>query len=358
MSASPCPDSLTSCNVLLVGAGPIGIECAIALREAGVEYYHVERGNLAATIEWYAPGTTFFSSSDRIALAGVPLYTAHQAKATREEYLLYLRSLTAQFHLPIELQTEVSAIEKRGEIFRVTLKRGEREQLLDAKRVILAIGDMHHPRLLGVPGESLPHVSHYLREPHSYFHQDIVVVGGKNSAVEATIRLEHVGARVTLVYRGAALDQKRIKSWLYPELLYLVRNKKITLHLETEVEEIHPGEIALLSKNDEDFGAERILCKADKVLLLTGYEQEKTLFQTVGLALEGEGRKPVLREDTMESSVQGVYVIGTAMAGTQSGGVKEFIETSHVHVERVVEAISGRKPTHACRTVDLGFLEN
>jgi len=346
------------CDVLLVGAGPIGIECAIALKEAAVDFYHVERGSLAATIEWYAPGTTFFSSSDRIALAGVPLYTANQAKATREEYLLYLRSLVTQFQLRINLQTEVLRVERSGSFFEALVRSAGVERIVKAKKIILAIGDMHHPRLLNVPGEVLPHVSHYLEEPHSYFHQEVVIVGGKNSAIEAAIRLERVGAHVTLVYRGKEFDQKRIKYWLYPELLYLIRQKKIEVYLETHLQEISPEEVVLHSSVAREGQGEVFRQRAERVLLLTGYEQEKGLFESLGLTVEGEEKSPVLNQKTMESSIADVFVIGTAIAGTQTGGVKEFIETSHVHVERVVQAISGQKPLYSGRDIDPEFLEN
>ena len=340
-------------EVCLVGAGPVGIECAIALKQAGIQCLHLERSNLASTIEWYAPGTTFFSSADRIALAGVPLYTPQQGKATREDYLLYLRSLVTQFELDISLGTELVDCSKKGDGFELTVRREDKEEKIYAKKIILAIGDMHKPRLLGIPGEDLPHVSHYFEEPHSYFGRKVLIVGGKNSAVEAAIRLERVGCDVSISYRGTEFDKKRVKYWLYPELMYQIREKKIGFLKHTEITEIRPGEVDL--KDLKTGGTRRE--KVDKVLLLTGYEQEKALFEKIGVSLEDEQERPRLNRDTFETDVPGVYVIGTATAGTQIGGVTEFIETSHEHIAKVLKALTGNEG-FTYRRSDPNFLEN
>src|SRR4051794_22588243 len=154
--------------VAIVGAGPIGIEVHWALKAAGVPVLHFDAGQVGATMEWWAPGTRFFSSPERIAVCGVPLVTTNQEKATREEYLAYLRGVVAQFTLPVRAFERVEAIEPRGEgrgfLIRTRAKGEEREY--GAERVVVAIGDMHRARLIGVPGEDLPHVSHYFAEPH------------------------------------------------------------------------------------------------------------------------------------------------------------------------------------------------
>lgn len=216
-------------DICLIGAGPIGIECAVELKKRNIHYIHLEAGQVGATIEWYAPGTTFFSSPDRISISGVPLFTANQQKATREEYLLYLRSVVSQFDLAIQTFSPVEELKPIDNGFCASFwpNRGESLKEISASRVIIACGDMHRPNEIGIAGEDLPHVSHYLQDPHRYFHRRVLIVGGKNSAVEAAIRLQRVGADVTLSYRGSELDSKRIKFWLYPELQYLIREKKI-----------------------------------------------------------------------------------------------------------------------------------
>lgn len=346
----PIPE--TSTEVLIVGAGPIGIELAVALRRAGVDYRQLDAGQVGSTIEWYAPQTHFFSSPERIAIAGVPLGTLDQSKATREEYLLYLRSVVAQFDLPVhtfERVTRLSANPGGGFTALSTGARGERRW--HAARVVLAIGDMHAPRLLGVPGEDLPHVSHYLAEPHRYFRRRLLVVGGKNSAVEAVIRCSRAGARVTLSYRGADLDAGRVKYWLLPEIRALLRDGRVRWLPRTVPREIRPGSVLLErlpeapgESGGEPGAGEPVEVAADEVLLLTGYRQDPDLFEQAGVTLEGPGRQPRFDEATMESDVPGLYVAGTATAGTQLGGVREFIETSHVHVERIVAAVTGREP--------------
>lgn len=320
-------------DVLIIGAGPIGIELAIALKRAGIDYEHVDAGQIGSTIAWYAPQTHFFSSPERIAIAGVPLLTLDQTKATREEYLNYLRAVVLQFGLTIETYERVRSIERRELGFSISTegRGGVRER--HAQKIVLAIGDMHRPNLLGVPGEDLPHVSHYFAEPHSYFGQRVFIAGGRNSAVEAAIRCVRVGAEVTLSYRKPQLDPDHVKFWLFPEISGLVRDGRMRFLPETTVREITPAAVVV------DPAGEHV--PADFVLLLTGYEQDVTLFEQAGVELLGPERKPRFDERTMETNVPGLYVAGTAAAGTQVSGTKEFIETSHVHVDRIVAALTG-----------------
>ena len=212
--------------MLIVGAGPIGIEVAVGLKREGIPYEQVDAGQIGSTISWYAPQTQFFSSPERIAIAGVPLQTLDQSKATREEYLTYLRSVVLQFDLKIETGVRVNAIARSADGFVVTTFARDGERKRQAKNVVLAIGDMHRPHLLGVPGEDLPHVSHFFGDPHTYFRRQVLVVGGRNSAVEAAIRCVRVAAIVALSYRAAELDPKHVKPWLLPEINAMIRDQK------------------------------------------------------------------------------------------------------------------------------------
>jgi thioredoxin reductase (NADPH) len=325
--------------VLIVGAGPIGLELAVALKRAGIEYVQLDAAQIASTIAWYAPQTHFFSSPERIAIAGVPLQTLDQTKATREEYLTYLRAVALQFDLRIETFERVTSIARQPDgAFEVRSTRRDGERIRRARKVVLAIGDMHHPRLLGVPGEELPHVSHYFGDPHSYFRSRILVVGGRNSAIEAAIRCVRVGAAVTLSYRNAELDADHIKFWLFPEIRGMIRDGRMTFLPETTVREIRPDVVLLSDGTTVD---------ADFVLLLTGYEQDPHLYLQAGVALTGPRRQPVVDSRTMETNVPGLYVAGTGAAGTQASNTREFIETSHVHVERIVAALTGTIATAA-----------
>lgn len=319
--------------MLIVGAGPIGIELAVRLEREAIPYEQVDAGQIGSTISWYAPQTRFFSSPERIAIAGVPLQTLDQSKATREEYLTYLRSVVLQFDLKIETGVRVNAIARSGDGFVVTTFGRDGERKRHARTVVLAIGDMHRPHLLNVPGEDLPHVSHFFGDPHAYFRRQVLVVGGRNSAVEAAIRCVRVAAIVTLSYRAAELDPKHVKPWLLPEISAMIRDRRMTFLPGTTVREITPAHAVL------DPGGRRI--DADSVLLLTGYEQDSSLFESAGVTLVGPQRRPRFNEATMETDVPGLYVAGTAAAGTQVSGTTAFIETSHIHVDRIVAALKG-----------------
>jgi len=354
-------------DAVIIGAGPIGLELAVRFKQRGIDYVQVEAGEIGATMGWWAEGTTYFSSPERIGIAGVPLVTPNQQKATREQYLDYLRAVATQFDLRVRTFTRVTRVEREGEGFVVhtapsehgvggpeEARRGSSEggdgarggeASLRARRVVLAIGDMHVPRRLGIPGEDLPFVSHYLRAPHRYWGRDVLIVGGKNSAVEAALRVWRAGARVTMSYRGESFDAKRVKYWLRPELEWLIDKGRIEFVPRTVPTAISPeGEVRLVDVDGSGAalnGRARAI-KADDVLLLTGYRQDKTLFEQVGVELIGPGGKPRHDLHTMETNVPGVYVAGTAAAGTQIGGVKLFIENAHVHVDRIASHILGR----------------
>jgi len=334
-------------DIVIIGAGPIGIELAAAVKAANLEYLHLEAGQIGSTMQWWAPGTKYFSSPERIAIAGVPLIVADQDKATRENYLDYLLAVVGTHQLNIQTYTRVNTIEKANDGFNLTTTRsftgvGGPEELnytpssttetIKAKRIILAIGDMHTPRMLGVPGESLPHVSHYLSDVHQYANQRVLIVGGKNSAVEAAIRLFRAGAQVTMSYRGESFDPDRIKYWLHPEIEYLIKKNKIEFIPHSTIESIDEQAVQLSTNQS---------IPADFVLLLTGYQQDQSLFHQLGIELVTDDRKPKMNLKTMETNIPNVFVAGTATAGSQQR-TKVFIETSHIHVDRIVAALQNR----------------
>lgn len=350
--SSAAPPS--SHDVALIGAGPIGLELAAALKRASCDYVHIEAGCIGATINWWAPGTRFFSSPERIAIAGVPLVVSGQEKANREEYLAYLRGVVEQYDLAIRQYERVIHAARAVDGFELTTARsphgvGGPDEVataadppsplahIRARRLVLAIGNMHLPRLIGAPGESLPHVSHHLADPHTYARRRVVIVGGRNSAVEAAIRLYRVGAQVTLVHRQASLAEDRIKYWLLPELKWLIAARRIAWMPETQIERITDAAVHLRSTSGAASSVE-----SDAVLLLTGYTQSPVLFDMLGLAREGPDSRPILHPETLESSVPGVYVAGTAVGGSQSK-VSVFIENAHEHVARIARAITGRE---------------
>lgn len=314
----------------VVGAGPIGIELAVALKKANIDYVHFDAKQIAYTVSWYAPQTRFFSSNERIAIAGVPLVTAEQQKATREQYLAYLRGVVEQYDLQINTYEPVVAIDREADCFRLTTRPASGERTTLVRRLILATGGTDRPRMLGVEGEDLSHVSHYFGDPHHYFRKRLLVVGGRNSAVEAALRCHHAGAKVFFSYRRPALVEKSIKYWLLPEFKSLVNTGRIHAFFASHVKRITPTQVELSLEGGHEFTVD-----ADFVLLLTGYQQDSTLLKAAGVTLDGPQHCPRYDPDTMQTNVPGLYVAGTAIGGTQER-FTVFIENCHVHVERIM----------------------
>lgn len=327
---------IESTDVALVGSGPIGLEIAAGLKRAGVDYLHFDARQVGYTISWFAPQTKFFSSNERIAIAGVPLNTADQFKATREEYLNYLRTVVELFDLKVRTYEPIVDIKRNEGSFDLTTKHGGDTRRCRAKHLILATGGTDHPRRLNIPGEDLPHVDHYFRDPHTYFKTNLLVVGGKNSAVEAALRCHHAGANVSMSYRRGQLPEKSIKYWLMPEMQSLFKAERIKTYFDTQPVEITPSHVVLSRRAT----GERVKVPADFVLLLIGYEQDNALFKCAGVEIRGDCGMPVFDERTMETNVPNLYVAGTAVAGTQEK-YQVFIENCHVHAERIVAAITG-----------------
>ena len=325
-------------DLVVVGAGPIGLEMAVAFRRNGIDYLHFDAKQIGYTISWFPPQTRFFSSNERIAIAGVPLQTPDQFKATREEYLAYLRSVVLQFDLKIETYCPVIGIERTGGEFLVTVEPADGRRRVRCKRVVHCTGGTDKPRRLNVAGEDLPHVSHYFHDPHPYFQKRLLVVGGKNSAVETALRCHQAGAKVALSYRRNQLDPRSIKYWLLPEINGLIQEKRIGGYFETQVTEITPTQVRMRRIDGKE-----VTVDVDFVLLQIGYEQNSTLLELAGVELTGPCRTPTFDPNTMETNVPGVYVAGTAVGGTQEK-YRVFIENCHVHVDRILAAITGVKP--------------
>jgi thioredoxin reductase (NADPH) len=326
-------------DIAIVGGGPIGIELAVAMKQAGLRYVHFEAHQVGHTMSWWPPGTRWFSSNDRIAIAGVPLQTLDQGKATREEYLRYLRTVVEQFDLNINTYEPVTTILRSDHAFLLHTAPRSGPRTYRARRVILATGGTARPRKLDIPGEDLPHVSHYMGEPHAYFRQRVLVVGGRNSAVESALRLHNTGSRVSLSYRQAELPAKTIKYWLYPEISGLIKSGRIGTHFNTVPTRITSTTVTLHSaatRQDTDV-------EADFVLLQVGYMADMSLARMAGVELEGPNERPAFDARTMESNIPGVFIAGTAVGGTQ-GRFTVFLENCHVHVARIVAALTGQAP--------------
>ena len=347
---------IVSTDVVLVGAGPIGLEMAVALKHAGIEYVHLEAKQIGYTISWFAPQTRFFSSNERIAIAGVPLQTPDGGKSTREQYLTYLRSVVEMFDLQVNTYEPVTAIERRGDGgFEIETTARGATRTYRCRQLILATGGTDHPRKLAVPGEDLPHVSHYFTDPHLYFRKKLLIVGGKNSAVEAALRCHNAGAEVAISYRRDRLPDKSIKYWLLPEIDGLLASGRIKGLFNTVVTAITPKSVTLRSTEKSDSPPREV--EADFVLALIGYEQDDKLFKLAGVEMRGDCFAPSLDEKSMLSSVPNLYIIGTAVGGTQDK-YTVFIENCHVHVARVIAAITHNTRTYAAQPEPAGLPES
>jgi thioredoxin reductase (NADPH) len=326
-------------TVAIIGAGPIGLELAVAFKQFGIDYIQFDAGQIGTTIAWYPIEMLFHSSSDRLGLAGVPIQTASQQKITREEYLAYLRALVMQFGLEIRSYERVVNASRVAGGFELVTQAIDGEHRYRVEQVVIAIGAFHAPRMLDIPGDELPHVSHYFHDPHTYFQKKLLIVGGRNSSVEAAVRCQRAGADVTLSYRRDDFDAKVVKFWLLPEVRALIRDDRIRYLPRTMPLEIRHGTVMMASVD----GGEPFEVDADFVLLLTGYRQDSTLFDQLGVELRGDDRQPVYDPETMETNVPSVFVAGTAVAGTPPRKVTVIVETCHVHVPRIVAAIQGAR---------------
>ena len=325
-------------EVAIIGAGPIGLEMAVCLKQAGVDYVQFDAHQIGYSMTWWPRNTNFFSTTERRAIAGVPIQNNHQQRITGEDYLAYLRGVVELFDLQITTYEPVTTLERTDDGFLLTTAPLSGERHFRCRRVVLAIGDMHYANTIGIPGEDLPHVSHYFRDPHDYFRRRLLIVGGRNSAVETALRCWRAGAQVAVSYRKPHFDD-RVKHWLLPDMEAQVEAGTIVFFPETIPVEITPSHVVLQSLAT----SETIIHETDFVLLATGFRGDQSLLEMAGVELQGENRVPVFNEATMETNVPGVYLAGTVAAGIQQR-YTIFIENAHEHVGKITAHITGHWP--------------
>ncbi len=328
-------------NIAIVGAGPVGIELAIALERLGQAYVLIEARQIGNEFSKWPPDTHFFSTPEHVALAGIPVHNRDQLPVTGEQYLAYLRTLTETFDLNLRLYEPVTKIVREGSGFVLRTDPLTGPRTIRAEHVVLASGGMARPRMLNIPGEDLAHVTHYFPGPHPYFRRRVLIVGGRNSAMEAALRCWRCGAQVALSYRGAELNHERIKPHLSIDIEDRLRKGEIAFYPATELAEITPSTARLTSVGAQQ--KKLVNLEIDAVILCTGFEADMTLFAQAGVELIGEEQAPQFNETTMETNVPSLYVAGTAAGGTQNR-FKYFISTSHDHVAKIVMAITGLPP--------------
>ena len=331
-------------DVAIVGAGPIGLELAASLKRARVDYIQFDAHQIGYTISWWPRNTLFFSTTERIAIAGIPIQNAHQQHISGEEYLAYLRSVVEQLDLHVYSYEPVVRVQRSGDRFVLWTTSLTGKRRYHSRRVVLAKGDMDAPNRLGIPGEDLPHVTHDFLDPHTYFRKRLLVIGGRNSTLESALRCWRAGSEVTISYRRADFDPQYIKGTVLPDIKNQIAKGTIGFLPQTRPVEITPEHVLLERTGDghpEDAGT--IAHDTDFVLLCTGFVPDMSLFEDVGVTLLGPERVPKCEPETMETDVPGVYVAGTAAAGIQTRYTLS-IENSHQHVTRIVTAITGSKP--------------
>jgi thioredoxin reductase (NADPH) len=321
-------------DVVIVGAGPAGLAAAIAAQARGLTYAVVEKGALVNSLLHYPTDMVFFTTPELMEIGDLPFVSPHE-KPTRQESLRYYRRVTDRFGLNIALGEPVVGLSRQasGEFVVSSRPAGGEVRERHARFVVLASGAYDIPNRLGVPGEDLPHVSHYHREAHAHYRSRVVIVGGKNSAAEAALELFRAGAQVLIVHRGPALGES-IKYWVKPDIENRIKEGTIRARFDTRVLEITPADVVV----DGPDGIVRE--PADGVLLLTGYRSDPALLRAVGAHLDEATGAPVHDETTFETTVPGLFVIGAAIAGQQSGRI--FIENGRFHGGVVVREIASR----------------
>lgn len=315
-----------SVKVIIIGAGPIGLACGVELHKQNISYLIIEKGCIVNSIFHYPTNMTFFSTSDRLEIGGVP-FISHGVKPTRREALEYYRRVAESYKMSIKLYESVTDVSGEDGDFTVTTSKG----IYHSEKVIISTGFYDQANMMGIPGEDLPKVKHYYDEPHPYAEQRILVVGGGNSAVDVALETYRCGSEVTLVVREDALKEG-VKYWVKPDIENRIKEGEITAYFNSEVLEIREKEVAIKTPQGKK------IIPNDFVLAMTGYHPDYSLLNKMGLELARDGYDtPVYDEDTHETSTKGIYLAGVICGGYNTS--KWFIENTRVHAEQIVSSL-------------------
>src|SRR5438477_3645562 len=317
-------------SVIIAGAGPIGLACAISAKRRGIDPLVIDAGALANSIVRYPINMTFFTTPERLEIGNHPLVCAG-TKATREEALKYYRGVARAEGIRVQTYTKLISARE------VATRLGR--EPISCDKLVLATGYFDSPNRLGVPGEELPHVHHYFDEAHLSYGRDAVVIGGKNSAVEAALQLCRAGARVTIVYRGKAWP-KSVKYWLRPDLENRIKAGEIQARLGSQVVEITARDVLVRGALGNE---ERV--PATRVYPLIGFHPDFELFKRIGIAFDPDSGRPKINPDTLETSVPRVFVAGSVIAGTKISEI--FIENGRFDGEKIFGSSAERQRADA-----------
>ena len=320
-------------DVICIGAGPTGLACAIEARRAGMRSLAIDKGCLCNSIYHYPPNMVFFTTPELLEIGDLPLVCAAE-KPTRVEALKYYRKTAEHYALELRLFELVTRVEGHDGNFTVTTKSDKgMEQQYQGKKIVVATGYYDLPNRLDVPGEDLPHVSHYYTEPFEFWNENVVVIGGRNSAAEAALDLYRNGAKVTLVHRDAQLGST-IKYWVRPNIENRIKAGQVKALFQTRVKAITPEEVIVTNGG----GAKHL--PARRIFALTGYHPDFEFIQSLGVRLDPETRKPAMDPHTHESNVPGLYLAGVVIGGRHTSEI--FIENGRFHGKQIIQALAGK----------------
>ena len=338
----PQPEMRT--DVLVIGAGPTGLACAIEAQKLGLDVIVVDKGCLVNSLFHYPAGMLFFTTPELLEIGEIPFTTANQ-KPTREEALEYYRKVAEHYRLDIRQYEWVKTVMGEDRNFSITATdRAGRPHDYQTRKVIVSTGYYDLANQLCLPGEDLPKVSHYYGEPHPYYDSDVLVIGGKNSAAIAALDLWRHGARVTLVYRGSQLH-RHVKYWIKPDLENRIKNGDIEAYFNSSVQEIGIDYAVIVTPH----GPMRL--KNDFVLALIGYHPDYDFLRSMGIELSDQQCRPVCDPVTLESNVPGIYVAGVIVAGSSTNEI--FIENGRFHGKQIAEDLKHKLRPGGQRVAEL-----
>jgi thioredoxin reductase (NADPH) len=317
-------------DVVIVGAGPTGLACGIELKKRGVSATLIDKGCVVNSLYNYPTHMTFFTTPELLEIGDIPM-TSINEKPTRTEALKYYRRVGDHYKLDIRQYEHVLRIEgSDGAFVAHTVDRNGCPHAYTARKAILATGYYDRPNLLNVPGEDLPKVIHYYKEPHPYYDHDVLVVGAKNSAAIAALELFWTGARVTLVHRGEGMH-RNVKYWIKPNIENRIKCGEVKAYFRTRVKGIEPQSVTLATPDGE------VTIKNDFVFAMTGYHPDLDFLAAHGIRLDVKTQRPYTNPDTLESDTKGIYLAGVIVAGMHTNEI--FIENGRFHGALIAKAI-------------------
>jgi len=313
-------------DVIIIGAGPIGLSCALEAKKKGLNYLIIEKGSLVNSLYNYPVNMTFFSTSEKLEIGGVP-FVSNNIKPTRNESLEYYRRVTIAANLRLQLFEEVTSVTRKNYGFEVMTSKTN----YSTDNVIIASGFYDLPYLLNVPGEQLPKVTHYYKDPHFYAFQKVLVVGASNSAVDAALETYRKGAEVTMVIRNNEIGE-RVKYWVRPDIVNRIEEGSVKAYYNATITAIRDNEVDINTPQG------LVTIPNDWVIAMTGYQPDLSFLEKLGIQLsEDETRKPFYNNDTHETNVRGIYLAGVICGGMDTHSL--FIENSREHAVKIIENI-------------------